>query len=271
MRDLFECQSHFEYLKQKLNGRNAHRGIKTQLAEFIRVQPAYLSQVLAGKYSLSLEQADLASQFFDHSKEESDFFLLLVSRDRAGTPSLRAHFERQMSEITAKRMQVVERLGKKEELTDEAKGVYYSSWMYAALHVACTIPTLQSRQALARHFSLPVEIVEQVLHFLELNNLIEKRNDAYVPTPNWVRLDKRSPHIIKHHSNWRQKAIQNLERQSDEDLHYSGVYSIDAATMKQIKDKLLSLIKEQMKNIEQAKEEDLVTLGVDLFRVVPRR
>jgi uncharacterized protein (TIGR02147 family) len=264
---VFGAKSHDAYLNQKLNGPDARRGVKSQLAQHMMVQPAFLSQVLAGKYALSLEQADLANQFFDHSPEEADFFLLLVNRDRAGTATLRTHFDKQITAALAKRNQVVERLGKKFELTSEAKGVYYSSWMFAAIHVACTIPDLRTCRSLSAHFGLPALTIASVLQFLEENGLIHKENDQYLPTQNWVRLDKNSPHIVKHHSNWRQKAIQNLELQTDEDLHYSGVFSIDRASMNLIKDEILGFMKEQMKKIEKAKEEDLVVFGIDFFKL----
>jgi hypothetical protein len=112
---------------------------------------------------------------------------------------------------------------------------------------------------------MPLEIVGKVLHFLEENGLVRKEGDRYLPTQTWVRIDKNSPLIVKHHTNWRQKAIQNLEQEAQGDLHYSGVFSIDAATAYRIKDNFLETIKTQAKLCEAAKEEDLYIIGVDFF------
>lgn len=87
--DIFSYNSHFDYLTHVLSGANSPRGTKGKLAEFLGVHPPYLSQILKKKYSLSLEQADQVNSFLDHSPDESSFFLMLVSRDRAGTVSLR--------------------------------------------------------------------------------------------------------------------------------------------------------------------------------------
>lgn len=271
MRQIFECTTHFEVLEDRFAKRPGTHGLKTRFAEALRIQPAFLSQVLAKKYALSLEQADLANQFFEHDKDEAEFFLLLVSRDRAGTPSLRKHFDDQIQLILKKRLQVVERLGRRAEISDETKGIYFSSWLYAAVHVCCTIPRLRTRKAIAIELGLPQETVQNALEFLSQNGFVKHGEGQWVPTETWLRLDKQSPHIVKHHANWRQKAIQNLEVQTDEDLHYSGIFSVDARTALRVKDRLLAYLQEQMKEFEAAKEEDLFAVGIDFFRVVKPR
>ena len=270
MNDIFAHKSHFDYLKHKLDPRHSQRGVKAKLASHLRIQPAFLSQVLAEKFSLSLEQADLANQFFDHSKEEADFFLLLVSRDRAGTESLRKHFESQIQSTLKKRLLVIERLGRKTEITAEAKGIYYSSWLYAAIHVACTISELQTRQSIAKHFSIPIELAGKILDFLVEQSLLKKIDEKYTTTESWIRLDKESPHIIKHHTNWRQKAIQNFELQTNEDMHYSGVFSMDQKTALKIQDQFLHFIQQQLKMIETAKEEHLYVFSGDFFSLIKK-
>src|SRR4051794_5929686 len=105
---IFDYKTHFDYLKSRLSRDKANWGAKTKFAQFIGVQSAFLSQVISEKHALSLEQADLANKFFDHTKEESEFFLLLVSRDRAGSASLRKHFEEQIQKIIHQRNLVIE-------------------------------------------------------------------------------------------------------------------------------------------------------------------
>jgi hypothetical protein len=268
MRQIFEFNNHYSYLRYRLEEGVSKRGIKAQFSHFLRIQPAFLSQVLARKYALSLEQACLGAEFFDLASDETEFLLLLVSLDRAGTPALRKHFQRQIDLILKKRKQVIERLGKASfEISEEAKGIYYSSWVYSGIHVGCTIPRLRSRKAIADYLELPLPLAGKVLDFLVENFFLAKSEDAYLPTAAWARLDKESPHIIKHHTSWRQKAIQNFEVQTDEDLHYSGVFSMDERTAVRIKDRFLDFLKDQLKEIKNAKEEDLFSVGVDCFRI----
>lgn len=270
MEPIFDFQSQFLYLKERLSAENSSRGMKTQLAEALLIQPAFLSQVLSGKYSLSLEQADLANKFFDHATDESNFFLLLVSRDRASTSSLKKHFDHQLNLILKKRQRLIERLGRKAEMSAEVEGIYYSSWMYGAIHIACTIPEMGSRKLISEKLNLSIEVVGNVLDFLTENNFLQKSAEKYKPTDSWARLDKKSPHIIRHHANWRQKAIQNLENQTDDDLHYSGVFSMDQKTARKIQNAVLDFVKLQLKDIEAAKEEDLFVFGIDFFNLMKK-
>lgn len=262
--NIFEFRGHVDYMRFRF--KDVH-GIKAKFAEHLRIQPAHLSQILSEKLCLNLEQADLANQFFDHSHEEKDFFFLLVLKDRAGTKSLREHFEAQIEAIAKKRMSVVARLGKEKSIPEEIKGVYYSSWIYSAIDLACTIDSIRTRNALAEKLKLPIEIVSRVLDFLVENGLLKKEGDEYFPTQSWIRLDKSSPHIVKHHTNWRQKAIQNLEVQTDDDLHYSGIFSLDKKTALRIKDRCLEFIKEQVKEIGESNAEDLYVFEIDLFNL----
>jgi hypothetical protein len=261
---IFEFKSHIDYMRFRLQ---SVRGSKSKFAEFLRIQPAYLSQILAEKLCLNLEQADLANQFFDHAHDEKDFFFLLVLKDRAGSKSLRQHFEGQMDAAVKKRLSSSERLGLRKSLPEEIKGIYYSSWIYSAVDLACTIPSLRTRNALVERLNLPTEVISRVLDFLTENGILKKDGEEYFPTELWIRLDKASPHIVKHHANWRTKAIQNLEVRTDEDLHYSGLFSLDKKTAMRIKDRCLEFIKEQVKEIETAKEEDLFVFEIDLFNL----
>jgi hypothetical protein len=72
--------------------------------------------------------------------------------------------------------------------------------------------------------------------------------------------------LLKHHANLRQRAIHSLEGQSERELHYSGIFSMDEKTAQKMKEKFLELMKEQQEEIQAAKDEDLFVVGIDLFR-----
>ena len=268
MKTVFEYTTHFSYLKERLS--DSARGTKNSFSLALQIQPAFLSQVLKEKYPLSLEQADLANKFFEHSGDESDFFLNLVGRDRAGSVSLKKYYTERLGFIHQKRQQLIERLGRKSMMTPEVQGVYYSSWAYSAVHIACTIPELATKKSLSDKLNISEEFVGKILDFLSENNFLQKSLDRYIPTNTWARLDKGSPHILRHHANWREKAIQNFDNQTDNDLHYSGVFSMDLKTARKIQNAFLDFVKVQLKEIEAAKEENLYVMGVDFFDLIKR-
>ena len=264
---VFEFSSYKSYLLASTGGKSARRGEKMALARASKCQPTYISQVLYGKAELSLEQAERLNHYFAHGKEEALYFLLLVQKGRAGTQPLRNIFEAQLEDMLAKRLDLTERLGKKTTLGLEEQATYYSSWQYAAVHIALTIPRLQTKESLSRYLSVPKSRIIEILDFLESVGLAQKLGSKYGPGESEIRLGKDSPNIIKLHSNWRLRAIESLERESVSELHYSGVVSLsreDALTVKSI---FLEAIRESTAKIRASKEEELRCISIDFFSV----
>ncbi|RYZ98604.1 MAG: hypothetical protein EOP11_20440, partial [Proteobacteria bacterium] len=137
----------------------------------------YVSQVLHGPRDFSLEQAEAASGYLGHGPEERHYFLLLVQKARAGTGALRAYFEGQLANMKAARLNLKARIGEGANLSKENQYTYYSSWIYAAVHVALSIPELQTATAIARYYNQKPGLIREVLAFLLKAGLaVEKGN-----------------------------------------------------------------------------------------------
>lgn len=264
---IYDFKSHQKYLHFRLNAGSASRGEKTRLAKHLGVQASFVSQILNEKLCLSLEQAELTNAFLNHSLEESDFFILLTNRDRAGSRALRLRFDQQISSIRARRQEVVERIGKKTELSPQAQSIYYSSWLYPAVHVAATVSSLRPLDKLANYLNIEREKLLEIVEFLQKSGLVLLNAGQIQPTQNWVRLDRSSPFVSQMHRNWRDVSIRHLEKATAQDLHFSGIYSTDAKTAQAFKDLLLDQLKIGLKDIEKSKEEDLYVLGLDFFQL----
>ncbi|MGZ3695471.1 MAG: TIGR02147 family protein [Bdellovibrionota bacterium] len=262
---IFEFKHYKAYLQEKTGGTGTKTGVKTALAKAVGCQSTYLSQVLHAKAHLSLEQAEKLNEFFGHSKEEGLFFFLLLQKDRAGTKSLAGHFEEQMGEILRRRLILTKRLGEKTVLSDQSQSVYYSSWVYAAVHIALTIPELRSREAIAAFLHLPVKKVTEALDFLCSVGLALPQGAHFEVGEAHIRLGNDSHNIIKHHSNWRTQALEALDREQLEDLHYSGVVSLAREDLRKIKEILLDAVKASQAVIKDSKEEELCAIGIDFF------
>lgn len=267
-KNIYEFDRYKPYLEYRVGSKNQRRGLKSEIASALRCQPTYISQVLHGKAQLSLEQADLLNQFFGHSKEQAKYFLLLVQKDRAGTISLRLHFEEQLENILQKRMVLTERLGKTADLSKEDQSQYYSSWHFAAVHIALTIPSLQSTSALSEYFRLPIKKVNSVLEFLAKTGLARPLGGGrFQAGTSQIRLGNDSPNILRHHSNWRQLAMESLDREEIGDLHYSSVVSLSKKDALKIKDGILDWLKRDLEVIKGSKEEELYSYCIDFFHL----
>jgi uncharacterized protein (TIGR02147 family) len=261
---VFEFSDYKAYLRE-FAGVGQRRGLRLKLAAAAQCQPTYVSLVLNGDSDFSLEQAELVSEFLGHSKEERHYFLLLVQKGRAGTRMLEAYFQEQLDAIRKQRMNVQHRLGAAHTMTDVEQARYYSSWIYVAVHIALSIPELQDRQRLSRFLQVPVAKVSEVIEFLLRCGLLVEENGHYVFGPTQIRLGSDSPQVIKHHTNWRTRAVESLERETDRDLHYSGVYSIARADAYRIKDQLLEDVKRCQKAMRASGTEELYCFNLDFF------
>lgn len=264
---IFDFESYKAYLNSLVGPRHQRGGLRSSMAKTLRCQTTYISQVLYGSAHLSLEQADILSDYFGHSRDEKHFFLLLIQKERAGTKRLESFFDEEMQALKNRRLVLTERLGAKGSLTPAQQATYYSSWQYAAIHIALTIPGLRQVASLSSFFNIPKKRVATVLDFLCTSGLAIQKGGEYLAGNVQVRVGNSSPEIIKHHSHWRMQAIESLERETLRDLHYSGVVSLSKKDVIKIKDQTLQYIQDAIKVIRDSKEEELYCLNIDFFNI----
>jgi uncharacterized protein (TIGR02147 family) len=266
---VFEYTSYKAYLLAWIESRPQNgRGERSRLAETLRCQLAYVSQVLNGPAHFSFEQAEALNQLLNHTEDEADFFQLLVQLERAGTPALKSRIQRKIKKILNDRLILRNRLEFEKTLSREDQAIYYSSWFYAGIHIAVAIPTLQTREALVRALGLPVARVAQVLEFLVSRGLIEESKGRYSTGDTRIHLESDSPMIAKHHVNWRMQAVQSIEKEKPNELHYSSVITASEYDIPRIREALVQAIEEIRKIVKPSKDETLYCYTLDLFGLV---
>ena len=265
MTSVFDFQSYKVYLRAYTGGPGRRSGIKSALATAIRCQTTYFSRVLNGNAQLSLEQAEALSLFLKHTDDEAHYFLLLVQKERAGTRSLHQYFQKQIDQILAKRMVLRERIAGELVLNKADQAEYYSSWHYAAFHIAVTVPALRNREALSRYFRVPSQRVHLVMEFLIRAGMVSELSGIYFPVQVDIMLGNDSPNIIRHHTNWRNRAIDSLETERPEEMHYSAVVSVAREDLPRIKENLVQLIQKNLALYRASKEEEIYCCSIDFF------
>jgi uncharacterized protein (TIGR02147 family) len=266
-KSVFDFADYKGFLRQRVGEKSARRGLKSALAQAANCQPTYISQVLNGDAHLSSEQAHAMNEYLGHSKDEAHFFLLLVQKDRAGTQALRRYYQEQIHELLDRRLNLTRRLGAQNKLSEEHRTTFYSSWHYLAIHIALTVPELQTKSAISQYFHLPLKKVVSVLEFLVEAGLATPVGERFVAESGLLRIGNDSPHIVKHHSNWRTQALEALDREDLHDLHYTAVVSLSRADVRELKDRMLEHIKEYVSKIRESREEEVYALCMDFFTV----
>jgi uncharacterized protein (TIGR02147 family) len=266
--NIYNCLNYKEYLLEVIHREpNQGRGFRKKLAEAAKCQLAYISHVLNGNYDFSLEHAEAIAMMLGLSESELEYFLLLVEYSRAGTQRLKSFFKRQILKRQEAQNNLKNRVKIESTLAIEDQAIYYSSWTYSAIHIALTIPVLQTQAALAQRFHLDLKEVKRVLEFLVQKGLAVGSSGNYSPVGSFLHLERDSPMIISHHTQWRQLALQNISIRKEDSLHYSSCFSVAVSDIPKLKNLFSKFLEDATLVIKPSQEEKLLALGLDLFEV----
>jgi hypothetical protein len=224
--------------------------------------------VLNGPGHFTLEHAALIDEFLCHAPEESEYFLLLVHKARAGNHTLARSYRRRMKEIISGHQQRAEiKLAKPVAADDAALALYYSSWQVSATHIALMTGPQSFAKLMAR-LAMPQAVLQNALRLLEDLDLVSKEKDVYCAHPARWHLPPESPWIRQHHQNWRRKVIQKLDGdRSKTDLHYSGPMVLAAGSVHKLRRLLINTIEQLEPLIAEPGEDEAHAICLDFFRV----
>lgn len=246
---------------------NKGRGQRKQLAVAIDCQTPFITHVLSGDYHFSLEQAEKCARWMGLNENDSEFFVLLVLKQRSSTRGLDQMISRLISKRREAETVLKKRLNIKTSLSLEDQMLYYTNWHYGAIHMACLIPGMQNVEALQRHFGLTTSQVIGALEFLTEHQLIEKTKAFYKVLQPVLHLGKDSPLLTQHHTQWRLRAIDQLQKKTASDLFYSGVMSLSREDYEWLRERLTVLLSEAVERLKSSKDETLACFNFDLFEI----
>jgi uncharacterized protein (TIGR02147 family) len=268
---VFEFSSYKSYLKAlEREQRPLARGFRSRLAEFLGCQNAYISQVFNSNANFSLEQGLKVSRHLKLDELETRYFLLLIEHARAGTEELREHFKKDLEQARAKYFNIQGHIKESLQLSIEDQSRYYSSPLFGAIHLLVTIPQFRTPEKMARALSLPVHLVNEILRVLISSGLIYQKEGIFLPGPTQIHLNKDSPLIRQHHTNWRLHAVQSLSRDLDRGIHYSTVSSLSQEDAEKLKAKFINLIQEYVETVKPSREEALYNFNLDFYSLLSR-
>lgn len=236
----------------------------SRFAEALSTTSVAVSQVFKGSRNLNIEQALKLSQYLGLSDMEKRYFILLVERSRAGTTDLVEFFNKQILEIRQQSLSI-KNIIEHDELSDADKEIFYSSWIYIATWLAADIPSLSTANKLSEKLQIPEEKIRDILHFLVHRSLLKKTARGYSLGKNVVHLPKDSPLILRHHFNWRMKALEAVSTNQGGKVNYSAPMSLSTEAAREIQNEILKIIKKVTKKAADSPSETLYCLNIDWF------
>ena len=265
---IWDHSTYRSYLVEKLGGDRSRTGLRKKLAAAIPVHTTFVSQVLKGRAEFSLEQAEATNEFFAHTRDEGEYFLLLVMHGRAGSSKLRRRFEEKIRGIQEERQKVKNRVKNDDEISIKDRERFYSSHLYAAIHVLTSIPEFSTVDRIAESLRLPRERIQEMIEFLLKLGVLVSRAGEFHPGPRHVHLGGDTPLIIKHHTNWRLHTTANLQFAERNDVHYSACVSLSKADVLKIRESILKNLEGNLSVISKSNEEDAYVYSLDFYRLL---
>lgn len=269
---VFEFEDYKTFLNAWIAARPKRgRGEFKRISELLRVHSTFISHVLKGDAHFSLEQAHEVAQYVGLSELESDYLLELVQRDRAGTHALKKRFNERIAALRKRALQLKERLPNQQNaLTDEQKAIFYSSWHFSAIRLMATLGQFEPRE-IRQKLGLSHKKMNDALAFLTECGICRLTHSGTLEAmPSLTHLGADSPHVWKHHQNWRTKAMERHFDLTDEELMYSSPLTISVKDMAKFRERIVKLIEELKEIVSNSEPSVVACLNIDWVRIADK-
>ena len=264
--NIFEYNNYKIFLRETIK-LSAERGYLTKLASAAGCQKSYFAQVLHHHVNFTPEHAINLCRFWNFDEAEEDYFIELVNYARAGTEILRNKIQKRLKQIKDDQLVLAKRFNTGNIFDEQSQAYYYSSWLISAIHMALTIPELQSIKALAKHFRIEENEVSRILNRLQEIGLVSCKRNAWFTTNKMIHLPRNSIFNSMNHLNWRNQSIADAQTQKNDSIHYTSIASLSKKDFYDIQQLVLKFIDQKRKIIEPSKEEVLGCFTCDWFEV----
>jgi len=265
-KELFEIDDYKLLVRQLLRQmpKNGYGQLR-KIAAHLGVNSVIISQVFNGDRHLTQEQAlDLAA-YLGFTDLETQYFLLLVLIARAGHHRLKAHYKRQLESVREKSRDLKSRLPQDKTLDDNAKAQFYSEWYYSAVRLTSSIDGLDSIDAISDYLRLPRATVKRTAEFLLEHGLCRETNGKLGLGPSLTHLEASSPMASRSQTNWRLRALQNLEPARETELFYSAPMVLSHEDCAWVRARIVELISTVLERVKASDCERLACLNIDWF------
>lgn len=264
---IFEFTDYKEYIEAHVKDLGSPWGYWGKLAQAIDCQPAYLSRCLKDKTHLTMDQILAMAREWSLSQRETEYLVDMLEMARAGRHENQNYFSEKLKRLRTENenLKNVVKRDSLEKVQDQA--LYYSSWLWMAIHFATSIRELQTAERLSKRFHLPPAQVSAILEKLLSLGLVIKKGDQWQFHSGEFHLEKKSPLIAAHHQNWRTLSVADAQNPESDGLHYSAVYTLSKKDFLRLKSEMLKWIDSSNKIVGKSDEEEIIAFTMDLFRL----
>lgn len=247
-------------LKPK-NGYGEYR----KVSQALNLSTTMISQVFKSDKHLSMEMAADLCDYLGLTDDETDFFLLLVEYQKAGSLKLKIKLERQIKKSQEKSAKLESKVKKDIELSDGDKVIYYSSWLFQAVRLLSDIDGFGDADVIALRLNLPKNQIQKVIHFLLETNLCKREKGLLKMGPAITHINSKSPMVSRHHLNWRLRGHQQMTFNDEKNFFATVPMVLSVELAEKLRQELPQFIQNITSEIVSSKSEVVRCLNIDFF------
>ena len=267
--NIYEFESYKDYVRERVRRTPARgKGEFQKISKALGVHPSLVSQIFKGERELSAEQAWSLSRYLGLNPEETEYLLTLVQLARADKPEFTA-FLRKRRESLRQSVSIPPSTTKTDEirLNEHDQLVFYSSWFYSAIRLISALPKFQTADAIVEELGLPIGVVRQTLAFLVSKGLCVEERGKVRPGPLRTWIEAESPLAIRHHLNWRIKAMDRMPRRTSSEFFATFPVAIGHEDAVVVRSLLLDTFDEIDGIVRSSKGAKVSCLNIDWFDI----
>lgn len=266
----YEHNSYKELILWLIESGDFKRGVFKRLAEDLLVQPVIVSQVLKGDRDFTTDQGVLITDFFGLTKIQSEFFMALLDENKSSNHRAKSYLQDRINNIRKEAQKISKRVGKFTKLTEEQKAEFYSTWIYAAIRMVCSLEEKINLSVIAQKLNMEIKVLEHYVNNLLSWGLIEETEEGgYKIGALSTHISDEDPLVKSHWNNWRMKGMQQINSyQKNRDLFFSTAVSLSEEDALKVRQLLLDFIEDCKKIVIPSKAEKVFAINLDLFNVV---
>ena len=267
--DLFKYSDYRDFLRSWINQLpNNGRGELAKIARHLDINSTLLSQIMSGARDLSNEQALTLAKYLGLTKMNLEYFLLLIQLSRAGTYELKNHLQEKIADLQKNLKKFSNRVKSDKTFSDSEKSVFYSSWIYSAIHLFTSLnKNGTTSEDISQAFQLNRSKVNEIMEFLVQTKLCELQNDKYFMSEKSTFVPHGSSHWLRHHLNWRLKSIEMADLLTDDELMYTAQISVSKKDFEKIRELGIEFIKRIKNIVIPSPPEEIININIDLFNI----
>lgn len=240
-----------------------------KLAQAMGIQKSYLSQVLAGRAEINLDQAYLFCQQLELNEEQSQYFNLLVEHSRTGLAERKQVLLSKIKSIqeqklaTEQHLKVTPSHASEGDMTD-----YYLDAYNQLVHVCLSRAAFRKDpMKLAEGLGLHKDRLGEILAELQRLDMIRLEKTGFTVQRKNLHLPKESKVFKAWRAQLRAMALQkSLQSPAEDSYNFSVIVSCTEKVRRQLHEGFLEFLSRAQKLVNESEADHVYQMNFDLLK-----